>query len=98
MANHDDIRRILKLASLSISSNESEKLMCQVENIIDWVEQISKIDTTGVEPLVNPLQEVGFLNSHNDEHFLTNNSEDVIANAPQATDGFFDVPKVISSS
>ena len=87
------VRRIAGLARIAISEEEAARLAPELGNILDWIEQLSEVDTAEVEPTtaVIPNQ----LRLRDDVVTDGGIRERVLANAPQAEHGFFTVPKVI---
>jgi aspartyl-tRNA(Asn)/glutamyl-tRNA(Gln) amidotransferase subunit C len=87
------VRKIASLARIAVSDGEVEAMTGELNNILGWVEQLSEVDTNGVEPLhtVIPNQ----LRLRDDVITDGDIREKVLANAPQAEHGFFAVPKVI---
>lgn len=49
----DDVKHVAKLASLPLSSEEEEKYSGQLSKILDYIEQLNKVDTSNVEPTFN---------------------------------------------
>ena len=88
-----DVRRIALLARIRIEDSELETLRAELNNIIGWVEQLSQVDTDGVEPMtsvadVTTAQRIDFVT---DGNVL----EKVLANAPDREGDFYAVPKVV---
>lgn len=56
----DDVQRLARLSSLQLNDNEAEALRGDLENILGYIEQLSELDTSGVEPTyqVTGLQNV----------------------------------------
>lgn len=50
-----DIARIANLARLELKTDESERLLGQINGFFDIVEQIRAVDTTGIVPLAHPV-------------------------------------------
>lgn len=52
MANisDDDVRHLARLSGLELDDSEVESLALDIEKILDYVEQLNELDTTGVEP------------------------------------------------
>ncbi len=46
----DDVQRLAQLSSLQLDETEIEGLRGDLENILGYIEQLSELDTTGVEP------------------------------------------------
>ncbi|WP_442680126.1 Asp-tRNA(Asn)/Glu-tRNA(Gln) amidotransferase subunit GatC [Sphingomonas sp. ASY06-1R] len=87
------VRKIASLARIAVSDGEVAAMTGELNNILNWVEQLGEVDTTGVEPLhaVIPNQ----LRLREDVITDGDIRDAVLANAPQAEHGFFAVPKVI---
>jgi aspartyl-tRNA(Asn)/glutamyl-tRNA(Gln) amidotransferase subunit C len=92
-----DVSRIAHLARLELSAAEQASLLTQLNGFFTIVEQMSAVDTTGVEPLYTPLSAVQEVSlrlrddavSETDARTLNQRS------APAVEDGLFLVPKVI---
>ncbi len=92
-----DVSRIANLARLELQEAESAALLGQLNGFFSIVEQMSAVDTSGVEPLYTPLsavQEVS-LRLREDQVTETNQRELNQRSAPAVEDGLFLVPKVI---
>jgi len=89
----EDVRRIALLARIRIENSELESLRVELNNIIGWVEQLSQVDTDGVEPMTS----VADTDITKRTDFVTdgNASEEVLANAPDREGDFYAVPKVV---
>jgi aspartyl-tRNA(Asn)/glutamyl-tRNA(Gln) amidotransferase subunit C len=91
--NTEQVRHIAKLARIAMSDGEIEELVPELNAIIGWVEQLSAVDTEGVEPLTAVIDQK--LRLREDIVSDGNVRDAVLANAPEAEHGFFAVPKVI---
>jgi aspartyl-tRNA(Asn)/glutamyl-tRNA(Gln) amidotransferase subunit C len=87
------VRHIARLARIAMSDAEVEALVPELNNILGWVEQLSEVDTDGVEPLTAVIENK--LRLRDDVVSDGGYRDDVLANAPGAEHGFFAVPKVI---
>jgi len=76
-----------------MSDEELDKLVPELNNILGWVEQLSEVDTDGIEPLTAVIDQK--LRLRDDVVTDGNIRDEVLANAPEAQHGFFAVPKVI---
>lgn len=93
----DDVSRIAHLARLELSPAEGAALLPQLNGFFSIVEQMSAVDTSGIEPLYTPLsavQEV-HLRLRDDKVTESNQRELNQKSAPAVEDGLFLVPKVI---
>jgi aspartyl-tRNA(Asn)/glutamyl-tRNA(Gln) amidotransferase subunit C len=93
----NDVSRIAHLARLELHPSESEALLGQLNGFFKIVEQMSAVDTAGVEPLYTPLSAVQqvALRLREDRVTETNQRELNQRSAPAVEDGLFLVPKVI---
>lgn len=91
--NTEQVRHIARLARIAMSDSEVEAMVPELNNILDWVEQLGEVETEGVEPLTAVIDQK--LRLREDAVTDGNIRDDVLANAPAAEHGFFAVPKVI---
>ncbi|MDM0007579.1 Asp-tRNA(Asn)/Glu-tRNA(Gln) amidotransferase subunit GatC [Variovorax sp. J22G73] len=92
-----DIARIASLARLQLVSDESERMLSQINGFFDLVERMRSVDTTGIEPLAHPvaaLEDIT-LRLRDDVVSEPNNREANQKSAPAVEAGLFLVPKVI---
>lgn len=92
-----DVSRIAHLARLELSSAEQAQMLGQLNGFFSIVEQMSAVDTRGVEPLYTPLSAVHAVELRLREDVVSE-AVDRSANqrsAPAVEDGLFLVPKVI---
>ncbi len=93
----EDVSRIANLARLELGTTESSTLLTQLNGFFSIVEQMSAVDTRGVEPLYTPLSAVRevSLRLRQDQVSEPNQRELNQRSAPRVEDGLFLVPKVI---
>lgn len=48
--SRDDVQHLAQLSSLQLTDSEADELQADLQNILGYVEQLSSLDTTGVEP------------------------------------------------
>jgi aspartyl-tRNA(Asn)/glutamyl-tRNA(Gln) amidotransferase subunit C len=89
----DDVNRIAHLARIEISASEAHATLAQLNDIFGMIERMSKVDTTGIEPMSHPLGGVQRLRA--DAVTEADNRDANMKNAPASQDGLFLVPKVI---
>lgn len=87
------VRRIANLARIAISEEEAQRLAPELGNILDWIEQLSAVDTADVAPMTAVIP--NHLRLRDDVVTDGGIRDKVLSNAPQAEHGFFTVPKVI---
>lgn len=92
-----DVSRIAQLARLELSAAEQAQMLVQLNGFFGIVEQMSAVDTRGVEPLYTPLSAVQTvaLRLREDRVTETDAREANQKSAPSVEAGLFLVPKVI---
>jgi aspartyl-tRNA(Asn)/glutamyl-tRNA(Gln) amidotransferase subunit C len=87
------VRRIAHLARIAVKDDEVEHLQGELNAILAFVEQLSEVDVSGVEPMtsVTPMT----MKKREDQITDGDMAELVIKNAPAREDHFFLVPKVV---
>ena len=91
--NEQQVRHVARLARLALGDDEIAKMVPELNNILNWVEQLAEVDTDGVEPLTAVIDNK--LRLRDDVVNDGNVRDDILKNAPDAQHGFFAVPKVI---
>ncbi len=87
------IEHIGRLARLSLSDEEKELFGRQINSILDYMEKLNELDTTGVEPTSHVISISNV--AREDEPRMSLEREDALMNAPDHTDKFYRVPKII---
>lgn len=91
--DRETARRVARLARIAVDEAELDALAEELSRILGFVEQLSEVDTAGVEPLaaVTPMP----LKMREDAVTDGDIADQILANAPDAREGFFAVPKVV---
>lgn len=87
------VEHIAKLARLEVSAQQAEQYGQQLSQILNYFEQISKVDTKGIEPLITPSEIENFW--RDDEVKKENSAEEMTSNAPSRAGNLFKVPPVV---
>ncbi|GIV27276.1 MAG: aspartyl/glutamyl-tRNA(Asn/Gln) amidotransferase subunit C [Bacteroidia bacterium] len=87
------IDQLAHLSRLEFSQEEKEKILSDLNRILDYIDQLNELDTENVEPLI-------YLSPNKDilrEDVVNENlkKEDALKNAPKKDSDYFRVPKVI---
>lgn len=92
--SRDDVHRLAQLSSLQLTDQEAEALGTDLENILGYIEQLSELDTTGVEPT---YQVTDLQNVWRDDVVDTYgaNREELLNLAPAVEANQIKVPKVL---
>jgi aspartyl-tRNA(Asn)/glutamyl-tRNA(Gln) amidotransferase subunit C len=91
-----DITRIAQLARLALSEEELDLYGEQLEQILEHAARVQALPTEGVEPTSHPLTMVNAFRP--DEVTACLDREEVLAQAPEAEDGYFRVPRILDES
>lgn len=93
MIDRKALEHIAKLARLHVSETEAQEFAGQLSKVLGYFEQISKVETKGIEPLVTPSEVEAFWREDQAKKELT--SDELVANAPAKTGHLFTVPPVV---
>ena len=87
------VEKIANLARLKFDDSEKEAIKNDLQKMIQFVEKLNELDTTGVEPLLHMSDNVNVLRE--DEVKGSISREEGLKNAATHDEQFFKVPKVI---
>lgn len=81
------------LARIELREEEIEKFQKDLGIVLDYVEELKKVDTEGLEEIsqVTGLQNV----QRPDKPVLTENREEILKNAPEVKDGYYKVKAIL---
>ena len=91
-----EVRYVAALSNLKLTDGEVVKLQADLDGILEHMDRLNEIDTTGVEPMAQVLfdaEETATLRADLPVPPLGNQT--ALANAPQPGAGYFKVPRVI---
>jgi len=92
---HDEVRRIARLAHLQFDEEDLDRLRGELDRILTYVEALERLDTRGVEPVVGiAAGPTGAAREDTPANGLS--PDEALSNAPDAHQGHFKVPKVLS--
>jgi aspartyl-tRNA(Asn)/glutamyl-tRNA(Gln) amidotransferase subunit C len=89
----EQVQGIARLARLRIADADVPGYVRNLSNILDFVAQLEKVDTTGVTPMAHPLAMAQRLRP--DVVTETDQRDLIQANASAVSHGLYRVPKVI---
>jgi aspartyl-tRNA(Asn)/glutamyl-tRNA(Gln) amidotransferase subunit C len=87
------VRKIASLARIAVTDDQAQAMVPELNNILNWIEQLGEVDTSSVQPMTAVIPNV--LRLRDDVVSDGDMRDRVLANAPLAEHGFFAVPKVI---
>jgi aspartyl-tRNA(Asn)/glutamyl-tRNA(Gln) amidotransferase subunit C len=86
-------RRVAKLARIKVDEAALPALAKEFSAILGFIEQLNEVDVTGIEPMTSVTPQR--LKRRDDVVTDGDQQPAVLANAPDAREGFFAVPKVV---
>lgn len=89
----DTARKVAHLARIEVAEDQLDALAGELNGILGFMEQLNEVDVEGVEPMtsVTPMK----LKRRVDQVTDGDQQAKILANAPDAREGFFAVPKVV---
>ena len=87
----ETIKYVGILAKLELNDEEKENAKKDMESMLDYIDKLNELDTTGVEPMSHVFP----VNNVFREDVVTNGDdrENILKNAPEEQNGMFNVPK-----
>lgn len=91
-----DVKKVAKLANLSLTPNEEVKFGKQLEDILTYVEKLNEVDTKNIEPTA---QVTGLQNVKRDDTAtqISLTQDDALSGAKDQHNGFFKVKAILES-
>ena len=87
------VTTISYLSRLKIDDEKEEKIINDLGNIIEFVDQLNEVDTTEITPLTNPLEKTA--KTRKDIVTAKNLKKKLLEIAPSANEDYFLVPRVV---
>lgn len=89
----ETVERIAFLARVRVPDDQLDPLAHELSAILGWITQLTEVDTSGVEPMTS----VAALAQHQRADVVNDGRrrDAVLANAPDALDDYYAVPKVV---
>jgi len=93
MSGKFDLDHISRLARIQLSDAEKERLGGQLNTILEYIDHLNRLDTTGVEPTSHVLAVQNVFRE--DEETAPLPKKDFLSLAPAHDQGHYEVPKII---
>ena len=90
-----DVDHVAKLARLALTDEERERYRQQLGLILEHAERVGEVAADDVEPTAHPVPQTNVFRE--DEPGPCLSQEEALANAPEAEDGRFKVPRIIEA-
>lgn len=91
-----DVEHVAKLANLDLSDEEVEKYLKQLSSIVDYISELSKVDTERIEPTsqTTGLEDVYRTDEVNQQNCLS--QDQAISGTDKIHNGYFKVKAILS--
>jgi aspartyl-tRNA(Asn)/glutamyl-tRNA(Gln) amidotransferase subunit C len=89
----EQVRHVANLARLELSAAEEGRFVERLQAVVDAVDALSKIDTTGVPPTTSVVHGAPTTRTDQPGDMLT--ADEALANAPQKVGTSFAIPRVL---
>ena len=91
--DNSTVKKVAKLARLKVDAKEEQNLKNELNDILEWVDKLQKVDTENIDPMLSVSNEPMPMR----EDMVTSklDNKQILSNAPEKKAGFFVVPKVV---
>jgi aspartyl-tRNA(Asn)/glutamyl-tRNA(Gln) amidotransferase subunit C len=96
MIDIDQVRKVASLARLELSPAEETQFTSQLNDILDYVQQLDALDTQDVPPTTRAIEVSNITRPDQLETFA--DREAILSSAPEREEDFFRVPQIIGES
>ncbi len=93
MVDDDLVKRVAKIARINLTDEEIIRFTKEFSDIIKWFEELSKVDTSSVEPSFHPLRTENVFRS--DEVRPCLSQEESLSNTSHKENGYFKGPRAV---
>ncbi len=91
--SEEELRHVARIARIDLTDEEVAKFIKQVNDIIAWFQELSSVDTKGVEPSFHPLKTENVFRRDEPKVCLTN--EESLSNTEHKEKGYFKGPRAV---
>lgn len=96
MIDLEQVRKVAHLARLDLTPEDEQKLPEQLSAILDYVEQLSELDTENVAPTTRAIDVSNITRADSQKTY--GDRQLLLDNAPDREDDYFRVPKILGES
>ena len=90
----DEVKKVAQLARLELNKSEIQQHAEQLEKILDYINQLEKINTENIPCTTRAIEVVNVLRKDQKKDY--ENTEELLGLAPSRENKFFKVPKIIN--
>ena len=91
--SREQVSKVAQLAKLKLNKKQIDNHATQIEKILDYINQLEKIDTTNVPCTTRAIEVINVVRS--DVKVQFKNRDEILNLAPSREDDFFKVPKIM---
>jgi aspartyl-tRNA(Asn)/glutamyl-tRNA(Gln) amidotransferase subunit C len=91
--SEDQVRHVAVLARLGLTDEEVAQLTGELSGILEHIEKIGELDLADVEPMAHAVDVTNVMRP--DENRPGLSQEQALANAPEADQGAFVIPRIV---
>ena len=91
--SREEVSKVAQLAKLKLNEKQIDNHAAQIEKILDYINQLEKIDTTNVPCTTRAIEVIN--NFRSDKNQTYKDRDQILNLAPSREDDFFKVPKII---
>ena len=91
--SRNQVSKVAQLARLKLNEEQIANHAIQIEKILDYINQLEKIDTNNIPCTTRAIEVVNVLRTDSEKKY--NNKEEILNLAPSREDNFYKVPKII---
>ena len=91
--SEEQVRKVAELARIELNDEEIHNHASQLEKIIDYINQLEKINTDNVPCTTRAIEVINVFRSDVKEKYT--NRDEILNLAPSREDDFFKVPKIL---
>ena len=91
--SREEVSKVAQLARLKLNEEQIYNHATQIEKILDYINQLEKIDTANVPCTTRAIEVIN--NFRSDANITYKNREEILNLAPSREDDFYKVPKII---
>ena len=89
----NQVKKVAKLSRISLDDSKLESLSKDLVSILNFVEQLNKLDTNEIKPLTSIIDKS--LDTRDDTVRDGQIKDQILKNSPEKNEDFFIVPKVV---
>tara|TARA_B100000212_G_scaffold246768_1_gene188488 strand:+ start:1760 stop:2053 length:294 start_codon:yes stop_codon:yes gene_type:complete len=93
--SREEVSKVAQLAKLKLNEKQLDNHAIQIEKILDYINQLEKIDTTNVSCTTRAIEVINVFRGDAKETF--HNRDEILNLAPSREKDFYKVPKIIKN-